>query len=292
MLELPSSYWRRQRIVGLAIAAHPFPAAMNGLGGLLLFVIADRQGAYVKALVLFTAIFLLHAAIGAMNDYVDEQGDRMSNPGKPLVQGAVARHEVLVLSVMCGALGLALAAGLGAGLPVALLILAAGMAYNFWLKGTWLSWAPYAVAIPSVAVWAFLASGSTSPVLLLTYPVGITIAIGLNLANTMPDLEGDAKLGISGLAHRLGARRSRLAIVLLYLLAGLTIGWFGFFAKLPAVGLAALIVGAAAGIGLGLLFRAEARTTLRIGWYASAVAALLLACCWAIALESVLRPTG
>lgn len=282
------SYLRHDWPAGMVLATHPFPAAMNGISGFLIFMIADRAASFSKALLLLAAICLVHASIGAMNDYVDEAGDRLSNPDKPLVRGVVSRPQVLLLSLLCGALGVTLAVALGPGAPVAILVLAAGMAYNFGLKGTWLSWLPYAVSIPSVVVWAFLAAGATSPLLFVTYPLGAAIAIALNLANTLPDLAGDAKLGLSGVAHRLGARASKRIIVLLYVATGAIVAGIDFWAQLPALALASLALGMGTGALLSVMFAGDARTTLRIGWYASAIAAMFLAVCWALTLDSML----
>jgi 4-hydroxybenzoate polyprenyltransferase len=288
MLASLKAYTRQHWAVGLLMATHPFPAAMNGVAGFLIFMIADHTASYYRAVLLLAAICLVHASIGAMNDYVDEAGDRLSNPNKPLVRGLISRSQVLVLSLLCGSLGVALAFASDSGASIAVLVLAAGMAYNFGLKGTWLSWLPYAIFIPSVAVWAFLAAGATSPLLLLSYPLGTTIAVALNLANTLPDLEGDAKLGLSGLAHQLGKRGSRRMIVLLFVAAGAMVAGINVWARLPAMSLAALTIGLGAGILLGKLFAGKSRATLRVGWYATAIAAVLLGSCWAVTLNHML----
>ena len=46
------------------------------------------------------------------------------------------------------------------------------------------------------------------PVLWWLLPLGSLIGIALHLANTLPDIDGDAAHGVEGLAHRLGRRRS------------------------------------------------------------------------------------
>ena len=42
-------------------------------------------------------------------------------------------------------------------------------------------------------------------------PLGALIGLALHLANTLPDIDGDAPHGVRGLAHRLGPRRSMSA---------------------------------------------------------------------------------
>jgi 4-hydroxybenzoate polyprenyltransferase len=275
--------------MGMFMATHPYPAAIYGVAGLLTFLIVSHGGSRSTAMLLFIAIWLIQASIGAMNDYVDEAGDRLGNPDKPLVQGVVSKTQILLLSFLCGSLGVALAAVLGGGAPMALLILAAGMAYNFALKGTVLSWLPYAVHIPSVAVWAFISAGLSSPVLFATYPIGAGIAVALNLADAIPDLDGDARPGQSGLARRLGVRGSKTVIVLLYVATGAMMAAVGFWAGLPSLGAASLTLAIGAGIVLAVLFTYGSSVTLGIGWHASAIAAVLFAGCWALTLERLLK---
>jgi 4-hydroxybenzoate polyprenyltransferase len=276
---------------GMVVATHPFPALMMAVAGTLTFLIADRAGSYARAIWLFVTIVLVHASIGAMNDWVDATGDRLSNPNKPLVRGVVSRQQVLLLWLIAGAAGVVSSAALAgaAGGIIAVVVLAAGAAYNFGLKGTWLSWLPYAVFIPSVVVWAFVAAGASSPVVLVTYPLGATMALALNLANTIPDLEGDAKLGLSGLAHQLGAGRSRQLIVSLYVVAGAGLAAIEVWAGLPLLAALSFACGAAAGLLLLLFFGSGPRPRLRAGWYVSTIAAALLAASWAFTLDTILR---
>ena len=49
----------------------------------------------------------------------------------------------------------------------------------------------------------------------MAYPVISLLAVGLNISNTLPDLEGDAIAGVRGFTHMLGLTR---ALLLLWLL--------------------------------------------------------------------------
>ena len=60
---------------------------MNGVAGLIFYLIAARALAIGPALVLGLSIFLVHAAIGSLNDFLDVDLDRRSRPDKPLVRG-------------------------------------------------------------------------------------------------------------------------------------------------------------------------------------------------------------
>ncbi|WP_162245686.1 UbiA family prenyltransferase [Brevundimonas sp. Root1279] len=277
--------FQSSRLSGLLVAAHPFPAVLNGFAGGLVHVVAAGRLS-PTSLGVAASIALIHASIGTMNDWVGRDSDRLSNPDKPIVRGVVAPLEVLAASVLTGLAGL-MGAWATHALPIGLAILLAGAAYNLALKGTLWSWAPYAVAIPSVAVWAFLAAGSTSPWIWASYAVGAAMAVALNLANTLPDLEGDAALETAGLSHRLGERRSQMAAVTLLIVSSAGVAGPALGAALPAPGIAALAIG---GIGAWVMaagYRRGGRAALRRAWFACALSSVGLAACWAALLKGI-----
>lgn len=277
--------FRRSRWTGLLVATHPFPALLNGLAGGLVHAVAAGDS-NPTSLAVAVSITLIHASIGAMNDWVGRDSDRLTNPDKPLVRGVVSAGEVLALSFVAGAMGLAGAWATGA-FGIGLAILLAGAAYNLFLKGTLWSWAPYAVAIPSVAVWAFLAAGATSPWIWLTYPVGTSMAVALNLANTLPDLERDAAVKAAGLAHRLGAARAQIAAVALMAVSGATVAGLAMGFGLTVAGLAAVLVGLGGAALMAAGYCHGGRVALRRAWFACALAAVGLAACWAALLKGI-----
>lgn len=276
----PSARWR-----GLVVATHPFPAALNGLAGGLIHAVAAGRPTWIS-LAVAGSISLIHASIGTMNDWVGRESDRLTNPDKPLVRGVVAPIEVLAFSVLTGMAGLMGAWGTGA-LVIGLAILLAGASYNLLLKGTAWSWAPYAVAIPSVAVWGFLAAGAASPWIWASYPVGAAMAVALNLANTLPDLEADAALGAAGLAHRLGERHSQMAAIVLMAISGAAVAGLALGFGLILPGVAAVIVASAGAAVMTDGYRRGGRPALRRAWFACALASVGLAICWAGLLKGV-----
>jgi 4-hydroxybenzoate polyprenyltransferase len=206
---------------------------------------------------------------------------------KPIIRGDLSPRAAFVVAVVAAVGGVLLS--LLFGLPVALLalvVLAAGLAYDLWLKGTVWSWVPYGIAIPALPVWGFLAAGKFAAVLLVSFPLGVLVALALNLANTIPDIRDDTAYGIKGLAHRLGVGRSLavtwICFAVTIVLLALTPVYLGNEPRLllPGVGLGAVLL--AVTVGDNVFNRSEA--SLRRGWYISALLAGLLGVAWVVSL--------
>jgi len=138
----------------LALSCHPIPClAVTAISAGLCAVawLTIGTAALVTATVLAGQL-----SIGWSNDYLDAPRDRAAGRAdKPIAAGQVGRHVVgsaalIALAatvVLCGFLGWP--GGLAA-LGTAL----CGWAYNLGMKGTALSWLPYAIAfgfLPAVA---------------------------------------------------------------------------------------------------------------------------------------------
>jgi 4-hydroxybenzoate polyprenyltransferase len=83
--------------------------------------------------------------------------------------------------------------------------------YDAGLKYTAFSWLPFAIAFPTLPLWAWAGahpSGEVPASLLWVWPVGAVLVLGIHLADTIPDLASDTVAGVRGLAHRIGPRRS------------------------------------------------------------------------------------
>lgn len=224
---------------------HPFPVAMTVLAALLFAVIAARGAPPLGSLaLLFGSVLLSQVAIASLNDYCDQRLDAATKPWKPLPAGLVAPPVAQGLAAICAPLALLCAAPLG---PVALLAAlvgtAAGLAYDVWLKGTVWSAVPFVVAFPVLPIWAWSAVAPADPRLLEGYLVGAPLVLGVHLADTLPDLEGDRAQGVRGLAHRLGPARARRVMWAAFLA---TPALLGALAALPGHS-APLLWGAAAG---------------------------------------------
>ena len=219
----------RATSAGLLAATHPGPAlAVTALAALLAISagLTPARGSLVVAAVLTGQL-----SIGWSNDLIDAARDREAGRAdKPLATGTVptAAARVACALAVVATIGLSLACGLVVGL-VHLVVVAAGWAYNLGLKSTVFSWLPYAVAFAALPAFVSLAAGDSEPGWVPV--VGAMLGVGAHLLNVLPDLAADAATGVRGLPHRLGARVTRVAAVLV-LGAGTAV--LALLADLPA----------------------------------------------------------
>jgi 4-hydroxybenzoate polyprenyltransferase len=205
--------------VDLIRAAHPLPsAAVTALTTALAISTGTGLG---RTAVVAAAVLTGQLSVGLHNDLVDRQRDAaVGRTDKPLATGAVpvgaARAVLLVSLLACVVLSFSLGPA-----PAAahLSAVAVAGAYNAGLKGTWLSWAPYALAFAllPVTVWLVSPIEALPPwwLILATALLGT----GAHAANVLPDLADDRA---TGLPHRLPERILRVTTAVL-LLAGLVL---------------------------------------------------------------------
>lgn len=279
---------------GALFVIHFFPAVMNAAAGFAFTLIASGGTALGgtalgRAAVAAASVFLISAAVGSMNDFLDVDLDRQTKPTKPIARGDISRPATLILSLGAAALGGLLSLSLGPWVMLtALLVLASGLTYDFWLKGTIWSWIPYGIGIPALPVWGFLAAGTFTPILLASFPLGALVALAIHLANTIPDIAGDTEYGIKGLAHRLG------------LASSLAVTWVCFSAAIVLLALTPTILGndpalLLPGLALGVVLLAvmiadysinRSQASLHRGWYMSAVLGGVLGVSWVVSLPA------
>ncbi len=198
-------------VVGLVRASHPEPAVAVTVAATFLAVVTGRDARGAAAVA--AAVLASQLAVGWHNDWLDAERDRASGRrDKPLATGDLARRTVGISAAVAAALTvpLALLSGPKAA-AVAALGLASALAYNWLLKFTAASVVPYAVsfaALPSFVVLG-LPGAPTPPMWLVL--AGATLGAGAHFANVLPDLADDARTGVRGLPHRLGAAGSTVA---------------------------------------------------------------------------------
>jgi 4-hydroxybenzoate polyprenyltransferase len=274
---------------GVFFLGHPLPTVMTAIASAAFFMMA-RKNMQVTAdtAVMFASVLLIQYSIGCMNDYVDEPLDRLAERDeKPLVSGDVPKTLALYLWVFTALSGFAASAYFNlAAAGMAVVLWLAGVTYNFWAKRTALSWLPFVVFFPSLPVWSFIAAGRFTPALLLSYPIGALLSVGLNVANTLPDLDRDLEAGLQGLTHRLGRNR---ALAVLWLLLGSAIVFMALSPRVIDVRRTILMPGLAAGALLLALMIADwlvvrSPASLRRTFYLSAVSSLILGCTWIASL--------
>ena len=128
-----------------------------------------------------------------------------------------------------------------------------GWAYDLRVKATAASVLPYALSFGLLPAFVVLAlPGAPFPpgwVLL----AGGLIGAGAHFVNAVPDLADDEQAGVRGLPHRLGARRSTTAAVVLLVAATavLALGPPGRPGPVALLAFGIVVAGLAAGVLLG-----------------------------------------
>ncbi|MFC3503161.1 UbiA family prenyltransferase [Micromonospora krabiensis] len=238
-------------VLGLVRASHPEPtAAVTTVAGLLAVGVGHRPaGTAAVAL----SVLASQLATGWTNDAVDAGRDAaVGRTDKPIPSGAVGRRTVAWSAAVAALATPALALLTNPWAAVCLtLALVSALLYDWPLKSTPLSVLPYAVsfgALPAFVVLA-LPGAPAPPVWLVT--AGALLGAGAHFANVLPDLADDARTGVRGLPHRLGANGSRVAA------AGLLLAATGTLVFGPP--------GPPSGVGLTAVLAAVVAPL--VGWY-------------------------
>ncbi|MFC6707035.1 UbiA family prenyltransferase [Flexivirga alba] len=233
---------------GLLKACHPGPS-------LAVTVLASAYGVSIglpaSRIALVAATVLTgQLSIGWSNDLIDVNRDRATaRRDKPFATGelSIRAGRVACAVTAIGTVVLSLGNGIGFS-EVYLPCVAAGWSYNLGMKGTVLSWLPYAVAFGGLPVSVALAGGATSPWWVAV--AGALLGVGAHLMNVLPDLADDEATGIHGLAHRLGARRTSLLAVTSLLAASVLLLLIEARTEPVAAGAVAAVVAVLAGLAM------------------------------------------
>lgn len=211
-----------RRVQTLVAASHPGPTVAVTLIAALLCVAVDLEP--WRTVLLVAAVLAGQLSIGWGNDLLDLQRDRRTGrTDKPLATGELGLTTVRTAAALAVALAALLPLPLGLVLPAVSLwlVVLGGQAYNLGLKRTGWSWLPYAVAFGSLAAAPGLAAGVDVPWWVPL--VGALLGVGAHLVNVLPDLDDDARTGVSGFPHqladRLGVRAVSVSAVALFVLA-------------------------------------------------------------------------
>jgi 4-hydroxybenzoate polyprenyltransferase len=167
----------------------------------------------VVAVGLGLAMVALQAGIGATNDLVDAPRDTGHKPGKPIPAGLVSGAAARLVAVAAFVTGVALAGVFGglAGGVVALVVIAVGLGYDLRLKGTALSWLPFAIGIPILPIFGWLgATGALPTAFVVLVPVAVAAGAALAIANALVDVERDRAAATGSVAIALGPAKAWL----------------------------------------------------------------------------------
>lgn len=266
--------------VALGKSSHPGPTLVVTVLALVLGLATGLDAGRLALLVL--AVFAGQLSVGWSNDAIDARRDRdVGRRDKPIARGDVTVRAVWVAAAIAAGIAVALSALLGPLFLVTHLIaLASAWSYNLALKNTAISVAPFALSFglfPSLASLAL-----ADPVFAAAWAslAGATLGVAVHFSNVLPDLDDDARTGIRGLPHRLGARASALiafaAVELgaVAVLAGPLVAG-GSFRAVALVGFAAVSVVALFGAVRAL--RRPDRTVFRLVMFAALLLVIQLA---------------
>jgi 4-hydroxybenzoate polyprenyltransferase len=239
---------------------HPFPVTVVVTTSVALVVVA--HGGYPGTSFLLraaAAVLFCQASVGALNDYVDRDFDRLFQPDKPLASGRASARVALALSTASGVLSALFALTLGwQSMLVLLLATSGGWIYDLWLGRGPFSVVGYLVGFLGLLSWIWLINSQLRFTFLLVSVAAAPVIAAAHLANAAPDIETDEKIGIRNLAVVLGARRVVWSIFTLYAASALA-GAVLCIAAHSAAGAAFLIASLALAV-LAVLTLGEAVT--------------------------------
>lgn len=160
---------------------------------------------------LLGAMFGGQLAVGAVNELVDADLDRLSQPHKPIAAGLVTERGAMMV-VVAGLAAMVLFSMRFSPQAFAFCALGngAGIAYSVWFKRTMWSWVPYVVAIPLIPIWVWTALDTAPVRLLAIYPIALPAMIALQIAQSVPDIDSDQRADVRTLAVVLGERRAKV----------------------------------------------------------------------------------
>lgn len=235
---------------------------------------------------LLGAMFGGQLAIGAVNELVDVEIDRISKPTKPIPAGLVTERGawimaiigLIVMAILCLTFGFEpfLLCALGTG---------AGIAYSLWFKRTIWSWIPYLIALPLLPIWIWAALSEVDPGMFAVYPIGAAAVISVQIAQSLPDVDADRKANVRTLAVALGPRRARLACWgTMLLAAALAAGLAPWLTDHPSrVWIAAAVTLGLVGLNV-LIWRRDPRRGVMASFPCIAMSAVVLGLGWGVAL--------
>jgi 4-hydroxybenzoate polyprenyltransferase len=195
-------------VAGMAKACHPEPTV--AVTAITTALAAATGRSVVGVVSVAAAVLAGQLSIGWSNDYLDRARDAtIARPDKPVARGDIPARTVgaAALAAMVACVPLSFLSGFAAG-AAHLVGVGCGWAYNLGLKATAWSVAPYAAAFALLPIFvvAGLPGQPAAPAWLVAG--GGLLGAGAHFANTLPDLDDDARTGVRGLPHRFGARAS------------------------------------------------------------------------------------
>lgn len=270
--------WRA--LLAMAVV-HPAPSTLNAVLVAILALIAGGEPS--TAGVLAVAMLGFQFSIGALNDIADEEADHPWKPRKPIPAGLIPRELAITVVVLGALVGLGISASFG----IAVLVTgaagyASGVAYDVVMRRMGLGWLCFAAAFPLLLAWTWLAAaGSLPPGWPFLLPIAALAGVALHLANSLVDVDSDARADRPSLATQLGPRGARVALAILMatilLLSWATLTSVGAPSSLSVA--AALVATATTALGVGLSWQESPRAH-EAGWLLQATGLATLSSAW------------
>lgn len=189
-------------------SSHPGPTLVVTA---LAFALGLSVGLEPWRLALLTvAVFAGQLSVGISNDAFDAPRDRaVGRLDKPIARGDVSVRAAWVAASLSLMLALVLPLPLGWRMPAAhAFALGSAWAYNAGLKATPWSIVPFLVSFAVFPSLATLSAPDPAFAAWWAWAAGAALGAAVHLTNVLPDLDDDARTGVRGLPHRLGARAS------------------------------------------------------------------------------------
>jgi 4-hydroxybenzoate polyprenyltransferase len=190
----------------LWLSTHPGPTLVVTTLSLTLGLAAGLEPWRLALLVV--AVFAGQVSVGISNDAIDVSRDRsVGRSDKPIARGDVSVRTAWLTAIGALVVALALSAVLGWGMLLAHLVaLASAWSYNAGLKATPLSIVPFVISFGLLPSLATLSAEAATVAPLWASVAGAMLGAAVHLTNVLPDLDDDARTGVRGLPHRLGAK--------------------------------------------------------------------------------------
>jgi 4-hydroxybenzoate polyprenyltransferase len=249
--------------------------------GLFAVIASDGPVPAGRIALYLTAVLCSQMAIGVHNDYCDRHLDAAATPARAIPAGIVSPAQSLQLTAALLVVSTAIALPLGVGV-VALGILGTSMGflYNAWAKGTPWAWAPFWLALPTLAMASFVVVDAYDSELLMAYAIGLPLVVPVYIADTLIDIESDRAHGVRSLAVRLGPARSR---VLCW--ASLGAGYVLALAFWPSGGHPGILLAVSVALWLAAI-TSDRLGVPRVHWLAIMLADIALAADWLLDVRS------
>ncbi|MGH8875863.1 MAG: UbiA family prenyltransferase, partial [Stackebrandtia sp.] len=206
------------RLPALLRAGHPGPVVAVTLVGAGLAAASGRSGWQIVSV--FVTVALGQFSVAWSNDAIDASRDADAGRGdKPVAAGELSRGLAFGLAVAAAAIATGTALFVGVQGIYHIIAVVVAWLYNHPLKNTMFSVLPYAVSFGLLVAYA---DAEPRPGMIAA---GALLGAAAHFANVLPDLEDDAKTGVRGLPHRLGAFGSQVAAAVLLLGSGVLAGY-------------------------------------------------------------------